>query len=109
MADDDNPQALFEAIGRELAATHQATTGKMFGVPILKINGKAFAGFHPDFMTFKLTGKEHKAALSLEGSKLFDPSGKNRPMKEWVQVSVAHVKVWHHYAEAALEYVEEIS
>jgi len=37
-------------------------------------------------MVFKLTDKIHADALSLDGSELFDPSGKKRPMKEWVQV-----------------------
>lgn len=37
-------------------------------------------------MVFKLTGGIHQEALSLDGSQLFDPSGKKRRMKEWVQV-----------------------
>lgn len=104
-----NPQALFDKISQELAGTHQAMPGKMFGMACIKINGKAFAGFFQDTMAFKLTGDDHRAALKLEGSKLFDPSGQQRPMKEWVQVTFAHAKDWHHFAEQALEYVQDIT
>ncbi len=47
----------------------------------------------------------HKEALSLDGSQLFDPSGKKRPMKEWIQVSFDHNDKWANYAKAALNYV----
>ena len=57
-------------------------------------------------MVFKLSGDEHKAALSLKGSKLFDPSGKGRAMKEWVQVTYDHHKQWGNLAKAAAKYVD---
>jgi len=57
-------------------------------------------------MVFKLGGDVHKEALSLDGSVLFDPSGKNRPMKEWVQVTFRHKNKWEKFAKAALGYVK---
>lgn len=45
-------------------------------------------------MVFMLTGNTHSEALSLDGSKLFDPSGKKRPMKEWVQVPFTDKVKW---------------
>ena len=33
---------------------------------------------------------EHAQAMSLAGAKLFDPSGKGRPMKAWVVLGPAH-------------------
>lgn len=54
----------------------------MFGKPCFKVNKKAFICFFQNEMVFKLFGEVHKDALSLDGSQLFDPSGKNRPMKE---------------------------
>lgn len=77
----------------------------MFGKPCLKINGKAFACFFQNSMVFKLTGDVHKEAISLENSVLFDPSGKNRPMKEWVQVSYNNKDKWDKFADSAFKYV----
>ena len=57
-------------------------------------------------MVFKLTDKTHKEALSLKGAKLFDPSGKNRPMKEWVQVTYTNNEQWVKFAKSAFEYVK---
>ncbi|MCX6156241.1 MAG: hypothetical protein NT007_18985 [Candidatus Kapabacteria bacterium] len=79
----------------------------MFGKPCLKINGKAFACLYENAIAFKLTGDEHKAALSLAGAKLFDPSCRNRPMKEWVQVPAAHSDQWQYFAESAMMYIVE--
>lgn len=62
--------------------------------------------FFKDSMVFKLTDKMHREALSPDGSELFDPSGKNRPMKEWVQVPFEYSASWKKYAKAALDYVE---
>ena len=83
-----------------------AEQSQMFGKPCFKINGKAFVCFFQNCMVFKLTDTFHEEALSLDGSKLFDPSEKKRPMKEWVQVSFAHHKKWERFAKAALDYVQ---
>ena len=47
-------------------------------------------------------------ALSLDGSQLFDPSGKKRAMKEWVQVPFDYKDKWTKYAKEALKYVSTI-
>ena len=79
--------------------------GAMFGMPCMKARGKAFAGLWGDSMVFKLTGDDHAAALALKGAALFDPSGRDRPMREWVVVPQAHAKRWDGFARAALGYV----
>ncbi|RYY84426.1 MAG: hypothetical protein EOO15_19405 [Chitinophagaceae bacterium] len=76
----------FRAIGAALPATE---SGQLFGKPCFKKGGKAFTCFFQNEMVFKLTGAEHANALSVAGARLFDPSGKGRPMKEWVQVPPA--------------------
>lgn len=83
----------------------KAEQSQMFGKPCFKINGKAFVCFFQDCMVFKLSGDDHKEALALKGSVLFDPSGKGRAMKEWVQVPYIHYKKWEKYAKAAAAYV----
>jgi hypothetical protein len=78
----------------------------MFGKPCFKINGKAFVCFFQNEMVFKLSGDAHSEALNLSGSKLFDPSGKGRPMKEWVQVPGVHMEMWIQLAKKAFDYVD---
>lgn len=78
---------------------------QMFGKPCYKINGKAFCAFFEDAMVFKLTQPVFLQAIQLEDSKLFDPSGKGRAMKEWVQVTFHHQSKWELFASAAKDYV----
>ncbi len=91
------------AIGQKIKNAEQS---QMFGKPCFKINGKAFVCFFQNEMVFKLTDDMHEEALSLDGSKLFDPSGKKRPMKEWVQVSFDYKDKWEKFAKAAMSYVK---
>ncbi len=95
-------QILYEQIGDTIGG---AVKGKLFGKPCLKIGKKAFACFFDNEMVFKLTGDAHANALALDGAQLFDPSGKNRPMKEWVQLPFTHKDQWVDYAEQAMGYV----
>ena len=95
-------EKLYTEIGQSLDGAEQS---QMFGKPCFKINGKAFVCFFQDCMVFKLTGNDHAAALKLKGAILFDPSGKGRAMKEWVQVPYDHKTTWKSLAQAALDYV----
>lgn len=95
-------EALYISIGKKLKDTEQS---QMFGKPCFKIGGKAFICFFQNEMVFKLTGDTHEEALSLDGSQLFDPSGKKRAMKEWVQVPFDYKDKWTKYAKEALKYV----
>jgi len=93
-----------------MMATSPTSSGKMFGMPCLKnSNGKAFAGFFEDEMVFKLGGANHAEALALSGARLFDPSERGRPMKEWVVVPIEHVSRWLEFARNAFDYVAEKS
>jgi hypothetical protein len=95
-------EKLYTEIGEGLKG---AEMSQMFGKPALKTKGKAFACFFQDCMVFKLTGDTHAKALKLKGSKLFDPSGSGRAMKEWVQVTYANKKNWAELAKEAMNYV----
>jgi hypothetical protein len=95
-------EKLYTEIGQSLEGAEQS---QMFGKPCFKISGKAFICFFQDCMVFKLTGDDHATALKLKGAQLFDPSGKGRAMKEWVQVPYEHKSKWKALAKAALEYV----
>lgn len=93
----------FVQIGNEIDGSIRS---QMFGKPCFKIETKAFTCFYKDSMVFKLTGELHQEALSLDGSELFDPSGKSRPMKEWVQVPFEYKEKWKLFAENSAEYVK---
>ncbi|PCJ63650.1 MAG: hypothetical protein COA58_16060 [Bacteroidetes bacterium] len=95
-------ETLFYSIGNEI---NDSIKSQMFGKPCFKINTKAFVCFFQDCMVFKVTGETHQEALSSDGSELFDPSGKGRAMKEWVQVPYDYKDKWAEYAKQAYEYV----
>jgi hypothetical protein len=101
-----DPQARYEQLVDDLLARNaDVETAKMMGMPCIKRGGKLVAGFWAaeSAMTFKLPDvAEREAALALEGAGLFDPSGRGRPMKEWVAVPTAHADEWPRLAEQAL-------
>jgi hypothetical protein len=101
--------AVYEALITEITDGHSVVASKMFGMPCLKVDGKAAAGLFNDSMTFKLAGAAHATALALDGAHLFDPSAMGRPMKEWVQVPYANRDRWASLAEAAIAYVRNRS
>jgi hypothetical protein len=94
----------FDAIGSALAAVAPVAASKMFGMPCLKVEGKAFAGLYGEAMVFKLDADSRPGALALPGAQLFDPMG-GRPMKEWVEVPAAQAAHWDTLAQQALAYV----
>lgn len=110
-----DPQSEFKHLANLLALRPGVSKSKMFGMPSIKVNGKAFACLNGDSMIFKLTDApqagrsgELSMALALEGAKLFDPMG-GRPMKEWASVPVNQADHWQELAEVALDYVRELT
>lgn len=98
----ENPETAYLATGN---AIPDAVPSQMFGKRCFKIGNKAFVAFFQDCMVFKLTGNDHAQAMSLNSAILFDPSGKGRAMKEWVQVPYEHVAQLQGFALAAKNYV----
>lgn len=88
-------------VGRSLGEVEES---QMFGKPCFKVNGKAFMCLFDNCVVFKLTGDTHRRALGLKGSKLFDPSGKGKAMKEWVEVTVSNKANYKDFAKAAMNY-----
>lgn len=89
----------------ERLASHGVEPTKMFGKRCLKADGKGIAALDAESMAFKLGGDAHAQALTLEGAKLWDPSGKHRPMKEWIQVPLERAEEWPQLAMQALAYL----
>jgi len=97
----------YNRVVAEITSTSPSITGKLFGMPCLKNDiGKAFAGYYQGSMVFKLAGADHARAIALPGAHLFDPSGRGRPMKEWVVVPPDHAALWLRMARQALRYSE---
>jgi hypothetical protein len=65
----------------------------------------SFGCLFGDGLALKLVAgsPEHARALALPGAELFDPSGRERPFKDWVVVPVAAEDDWTPLAQAALE------
>jgi len=84
----DSPEvvAIFERLTRHF---DDAEPKQMFGKKCLSFGGKAFLAIQGDRVVFKLPEDAVKKALAIEGAKLWDPSGKGRPMREWVAVPAA--------------------
>ncbi len=97
--------AEFDKLVRTLSKQDGVTSGQMFGKACLKVNGKAFVAQHLETVVFKLDGASHDRAMALPGAVLWDPSGKGRPMKEWVALGPDHSKNFLALAKAALKYV----
>jgi len=93
---------VFHQVATQISGSEKS---QMFGKPCYKIGGKAFVCFFQDEMVFKLNDPHKTEALALDGSSLFDPSGKGRAMKEWVQLPVVHEQYWSNYAGLAAKYV----
>ena len=98
-----NEEDTYLTIGQDISGAQQS---QMFGKPCFKSNGKPFICFFQSEMVFKLHGETRQKALGLEGTRLFDPSGKKSPMKEWVQVPFAFREQWAYFAGKALDYVD---
>ena len=95
----------YENLVTYLTDNFDATSGQMFGKRCIKINGKAGVALFKEYLVFKLPKEKLEEALSLEGSTLWDPSGKGRAMKEWVQIPIIHRAKFEAYAKSAAEYV----
>lgn len=98
-------EELFMSIGNGF---RDAVFGKLFGKPCFKINNKAFICFFKNEMVFKLGGDDHRKAFELANACLFDPSGKNKPMREWIQLGWEHQSEWRTLAGLAKIYCSEV-
>ncbi|MEM7163693.1 MAG: TfoX/Sxy family protein [Bacteroidota bacterium] len=98
----------YHQIGEQLAQEQGTFSSQMFGKPCLKKGKKAFAVFYEDEMVFKVGREEVEMLLQkYTGSKRFDPSKKDRPMKDWLQVPAEYNEDWLALARQAMEFTED--
>ncbi|AXT85822.1 hypothetical protein C6I20_11900 [Aeromicrobium sp. A1-2] len=97
-------EARFDEILDELAP-RGVLPGALFGSRSLTYEGGVVASFGRDRLAIKLGADTaaYAEALALTGAQPFDPSGKGRPMKDWVVVPAEHAAEWQRLAEAGLD------
>lgn len=103
---DLNYSRVFTEIAEKLCSSRNVFHDEMYGKPCLTVNNNPFVLFFDDHLVFKLSDEYRSMALDLPGSKLWDPSGKDRPMQEWIQVSANYISACHFLAWAAKEMAE---
>lgn len=97
----------------ELVAAHAASdpavvAGKLFGKECAKCDGAAFILYFRGDIVFRL-GEARAAALAAgAGGQLFDPSGKGRPMKAWVQLDSRHRRIFKPLSDEAKGFVQAL-
>lgn len=100
--------SLYSDIGQQFANQYGTSVGQMFGKSCLKIEKKAFAAFFKGEMVFKLGQQEVNLLRDkYTGSVNWDPSGKKRAMKDWLQVPTDYSDDWLSLAKQALDYVKK--
>jgi hypothetical protein len=81
--------------------------GKMFGASCMKTpNGKSAAMFWNDHLVVKLQGAFLDEAMSLNGTKPFEPM-EGRPMNGWVQIPFEYKDHWRKFTLISAESVEK--
>ncbi len=97
----------YHKIGQDFSDLYGTEMSQFFGKPCLKIKAKAFAAFFKGDMVFKLGQEEVNLLLEkYPDSEKWDPSGKKRPMKDWLQVPYSFQEDWTTLAKQAMNYVE---
>jgi hypothetical protein len=79
----------------------EVQTGKMFGMPVLKLDGKALGGDWEGEAVFKLAPDDAVEALKIEGAYQFEPMP-GHAMKQWIVVPVAQSEHWMRLAGLAV-------
>jgi len=97
----------YEKLVHRFAEQPNIAIGQMFGKPCIKVHTKAFIAHHLELIVFKLSGASHAMALARPGARLWDPSGKGRPMKEWVALPASESEIFNTLADASFAYLSE--
>src|SRR4051794_16284918 len=92
----------FEALCSDLGKSYKAERAVMFGVQCMKYRGNGFMAYYEGDLVLKLSGKTREDALKLHGAQMWDPSGRGRAMKEWIQIPSEHLAKWKEMARKSI-------
>lgn len=101
---------LYGEVVQALLGDPRVTEANMFGMPTLKVGGKAFAGLWKKQLVVKIGVPRVQELLKAKAGKQFDPSGMGRPMKEWIAIKEPESsakKKWLTLAEEAKAFVDQ--
>jgi hypothetical protein len=100
---------LYGEIVQMLLSDPRVTEASMFGMPTLKVGGKAFAGLWEKQFVVKIGIPRTQDLLKTKAGRSFDPSGRGRPMKEWIAIKEPAAQArqkWPALAEEAKAFVD---
>ena len=103
---------LYREVVEALLSDPCVTESNMFGMPALKVGGKAFAGLWGNQLVVKIGAPRTQELLKTKAGGSFDPSGMGRPMKEWIAIkepASQAKKKWLTLAEEAKAFVGHAS
>lgn len=99
------PEEQFNTLTEQMAEAHpKVGPGKMMSSPAIQYNGKVFAFFYKEAMTFKL-GKDCDARQQFDLQKIahLSPFKNKPPMTAWFIVEADESEKWPMLAEYAME------
>ena len=110
MADPENQTearfaAVVEALARNPAVTHSKQGSRLFGNSALKVHDKIFAMISSSGEFVVKLPKARVDALVATGAGARFDANRDRPMKEWLEVSSESSEDWLQLAREALEFV----
>jgi len=94
----------FAPIAEAFVGKRGVTPSRMFGSPVLKVNGKVFAMLVKECLVVKLPEPRVEKLLSSGAAVRFDP-GHGRLMRGWASVAGARRASWLSLAEEAWAFV----
>ena len=96
-----------ELVDRLVAANRpDVKVSRMYGIPVLTVRGRAFAGLHGENLVVRLDGAALAKARHINGAQAFEPAG-GRDMPDWLEVPVVHVSHWRGLMQDALYYITQ--
>ncbi len=103
---------LYREVVEALLSDPRVTEANMFGMPALKVGGKAFAGLWEKQLVVKVGAPRAQELFKTKAGGAFDPSGRGRPMKEWIAITAPASqakKKWLTLAQEAKTFVGHAS
>lgn len=106
MARDPEPPeslAAFAAVLDEIAVAGAVERAVWFGMPAAKVDGKIFLSLWRGSLVARLGAEEVDQRVLAGGGVRFDPSGKGKAMKDWLEADAEHDE-WTELALGALAF-----
>ena len=100
----------FEEICTNIILNHESSgvgIGKMMSAPALQYQGKVFAFYKNESMTFKLDpATDLNSVYGIERFELLSPFKNKSPLKGWFVISENYSSLWSQLAEEALAFIK---